>query len=196
MKKIYRRYKLRKAILLLISLISIFSTNKVLADSLSSKGNEIPKSWFKLGVGAKKFKIFFNGNIFFHIDDKISIGARSAYAFEVRDPFINPWEYYWDITPAVAYTPIIGSFGMVSGFVGAGIASGLRRGQFLRQEGLVVEKYEEIRFRRFCLAIELSGTVFIPRTRGLGISISMFKNINNEQPFTGYTIGIQFNRTR
>lgn len=196
MKKINRRNYIQQRILLLIALMLIFNTVKGQEDSVGYVENVIPKSWFELGIGGKKPHLFFGGSLFFRVADGMAIGIRSGNAVEVRDPFINPWEFFWDLTPAASYTPLVGSAGMVSGFIGIGIAGGLRRGEFLRYEGLVVEQYEEIRFRRFCIAFGLSGAIFIPGTRGLALAASVFSNINSEKRFTGFNIGLQFRETR
>lgn len=185
----------RVTILLLASLIAVFSTANAHEDSLGSALSVIPKSWFQLGVGAKKQTLFLGGNLFFRIADRMAIGIRAGSAGEIRDPFVTPWESFWDITPAIAYTPIVGSIGMFSGFAGIGIAGGVRRGQFLQSEGIVVEHYEEIRFRRFCAAFEVSGAIFLPGARALAIVVSVYTNMNSERPFTGYYIGIQFRGT-
>lgn len=187
---------MKKSILLLVLLILALNTVKGQQDSLGLAERVIPKSWFELGVGGKKFQLLFGGGLFFRVADRVAIGIRSSTALEVRDPFINPWEYFWDITPAIAYTPIVGPLGMFSGFAGIGIAGGVRRGQFLKREGFVVEQYEEIRFRQFCVAFELSGAVFVPGTRALALVASMYTNLNSERPFTGYYIGIQFRETK
>lgn len=187
----------RKTIFLLLAfLISVFNTATAREDSLGFASSVIPNSWFQMGVGVKKQSIFFGGNLFFRITDHMAIGIRSGNAGEISHPFITPWESFWDITPAIAYTPIVGSMGMFSGFAGIGIAGGVRRGQFLKREALVVERYEEIRFREFCMAFELSGALFVPETRVLAVVASVYTNVNNKRPFTGYYIGIQFRGRR
>ena len=191
-------HRLTSYMMVLLLLVSPFSIAKG-QDSTNSEPSSsvIPRSWFQLGVGGKKpYYLFLGGNLFFRVTDKIAVGLRSGSAIEIRDPFTNPWESFWDITPAVAYTPLVGSAGMISGFVGVGLVGGVRRGQFLRREGFVVEQYEEIHFRRLSMAFELHGVVFIPRTRGLGLAASIFTNVNSERPFIGYHIGIQFRTTR
>lgn len=185
-----------KTILLVASLISVFNTATAREDSLGSAPSGIPNSWFQVGVGAKKQSLFFGGNLFFRIADGMAMGIRAGSVGEIREPSITPWESFWDITPAIAYTPIVGSMGMFSGFAGIGIAGGVRRGQYLQREGIVVERYEEIRFQRFCATFELSGAIFLPGVRALGIVASLYTNLNTERSFTGYYIGIQIRDTR
>jgi len=184
-----------------IILMMLFISTYSVAESQDSTDYEqrsgvISHSWFQVGIGVKPSYIFFGGNLFFRIADRIAMGIRSGNASEVKDPFTNPWESFWDVTPAVGYTPLVGSGGMVSVFIGIGIAGGVRRGQLLRREGFVVEQYEEIHFRKFCMAFELDGVLFIPGTRSLGLATSFFTNVNRERPFIGYHIGIQFRQTR
>lgn len=196
MKEIDRRNHIKQSILSLIFLTLAFNTVKGQDDSLGLTGNVIPESWFQLGVGVKKAHLFFGGGLFFRVAERVAIGIRSGNAAEIRDPFTNPWESFWDITPSIAYTPIVASWGMISGITGIGIVGGVRRGQFLKREGFVVEQYEEIRFRQFCVAFELSGAVFVPGTRALALVASVYTNVNSERPFTGYYIGIQFRHSR
>jgi len=184
-----------------IILMMLFISTYSVAESQDSTDYEqcsgvISHSWFQVGIGVKPSYIFFGGNLFFRIADRIAMGIRSGNASEVKDPFTNPWESFWDVTPAVGYTPLVGSGGMVSVFIGIGIAGGVRRGQLLRREGFVVEQYEEIHFRKFSMAFELDGVLFIPGTRSLGLAASFFTNVNRERPFIGYHIGIQFRQTR
>lgn len=189
--------RINSCLMILLLVILTFSIAKG-KDSTNSEpsSNVIPRSWFQLGVGARPSYIFMGGNFFFRVADRIAIGIRSTNASEIKDPFTFPWESFLDVTPAIGYTPLVGSSGMVSTFVGIGLVSGVRRGQYLRQVGFVIEQYEEIRFRRFCIAFELLGVVFIPGTRALGLAASIFTNVNSERPFIGYYIGIQFRQKR
>lgn len=188
---------MKKSILLIVLLISIFNMLKGKDSSVIAQSSSvIPKGWFQLGVGAKKHNIFWGGSLFFRVADRVAFGIRSGHTGEVRDPFTHPWEYFWDITPAVAYTPIVGSAGMISGIVGFGLTGGIRRGKFLKMEGFVVEHYEKITFRRLGVAFELQGSVFIPYTRVLALTVSFFTNLNDERTFSGYYIGIQFREKR
>lgn len=86
-----------------------------------------PKSWLRVGIGGTKNRIFLGGNLFFRVAGPLALGFRGGAAFEV-DLFAHPGENFWEITPAVSYTPLAGSRGMVSVIAGAGLTGGSRRG--------------------------------------------------------------------
>lgn len=192
MKKIRKLY----TSVLLISLLLAITTVKGQEDSLVFVENVIPKSWFELGIGAKKFHSLLGGKLSFRVADRMAISIRGSINSEVRDPFIIPFESFWDITPGVAYAPVVGPIGMISAIAGLGITGGVRRGQFLQREALLIERYKELHFRRLAVAFEFSGAIFLPGTRGLGLVVSIYTNLNSERPFTGYYIGIQLRDTR
>lgn len=163
--------------------------------SITPTGPVIPKTWLRVGIGGAKNRIFLGGNLFFRVAGPLALGFRGGAAFEV-DLFAHPGENFWEITPAVSYTPLGGSRGMVSVIAGAGLTGGSQRGEFLERQAIVVEEYEKITFRRFCAAFELQAAVFIPGANGLALAASVFTNQNSERPFSGYHIGILFGERR
>lgn len=171
-------------------------------DSLQESSSEIIhtdhptlKSWLRIGIGATKHRIFLGGNLFFRVAGPVAVGMRAGAAFEI-DLFAHPTENLWEITPAVSYTPLAGSAGMISGMAGLGLTGGFRRGEFLERHAILVEEYEKITFRTFSAALEIQAAVFIPGAKGLALAASMFTNLNKEQSYSGYYFGVLFGEKR
>lgn len=160
-------------------------------DSIGTQGDSsVPRSWFRLGVGATREFTFIGGGVFFRASKPLAIGMRGGFAFETTALFRQPSEALWEMAPSLAYVPIKGPGGMISFVVGVGVSGGVKRGEFLGYRALLVEEYEKHVFRSLCFTIEAQGTFFL--TRNLGLSGAVFTNVNGERSFTGYHIGLQF----
>jgi hypothetical protein len=175
---------------LIILLLVVWTVQVSAQDSTRvQEGFQTPKSWFRLGVGGTRTLIFIGGGVFFRLNDPLAIGVRGGVTLE-RELFRQPSEALWEFSPSLAYVPLVGSGGMITLLVGAGLTGGTKRGEFLGRRALVGEEYEKVTFQSPSATAEVQATWFV--TKGLGLSAVVFTNVNKERSFTGYQIGAQF----
>jgi hypothetical protein len=168
----------------------LMTTSVLAQDSSTTQGDlSIPKSWLRVGAGGTRELFLIGGGVFFRLDGPMAVGIRGGMALEI-ELFRQPSEALWEITPSLAYVPFTSSVGMIALVVGAGMAGGTVRGEFIERRGLFVEEYERRMFRSISFTVEVQAAFFV--IRGLGLSGAIFTNVNGERNLTGYHIGLQF----
>jgi hypothetical protein len=148
--------------------------------------------WLNLGIGGSTHGLA--GLISMSVQNDIHLITFryvSSTEFVILGP--TPSESVWDIS--ILYGRFWKSrLAMVSISGGLGLVGGIRRGDYIRSDGWFSSKYQKCPFSTVGFPVDIQ--LFWMPSRFLGFSIQGFANLNSEESFYGFVLGLQVGRLK
>lgn len=185
--------KLMNKLLSFLVVLGIFASycQPALAQIDRNMGS-VNNTWLNLGIGGSTHGL--TGQISLSVQNGIhliTLRYVSNTEFNIMGP--TPSESVWDIS--ILYGRSWESrLAMASISGGLGLVGGIRRGDYIRSNGWFSSTYQKCPFSTVGFPVDIQ--LFWLPFRFLGFGIQGFANLNSEESFYGFVLGLQVGRLR